>query len=288
LLFKIKNTANDLNIKNARLNYDLAKSNYDGNANLLKEIEEQLSIAQLKLENDSLLYTKQQRLWKKGVGAENTLQNLKLTYEVSQREVESLTNQYKRTKIELNNQLKISKNQIDRAVVSKQDFIVKSQMDGIVFEVKKEVGEAVMPQEPLAVIGSENSFKIDLLIDEEDIAKIQIGQKVIIRLEAYEGQVFEAKITKIAPKMDSRTQTFLVESQFVTLPKRLYMGLSGEANVIISEKANTLLIPKEYLINGNKVMTPDGEVEVKVGLESLEQIEVLSPIDTSSRLIKPE
>ncbi|MEM0994999.1 MAG: efflux RND transporter periplasmic adaptor subunit [Bacteroidota bacterium] len=288
LLFSIKSTASELNVQNAKLNYELLDANYQGQSNVLRELEKQLEIAYLKLANDSSLYAKQKRLWEQGIGAENEVQNRKLAYEVAQREIKSLQNQYQRTKTELGNQLKISRNQIQQASSNKGDFYINSQMDGTAFEVYKEVGETVTPQQALALIGSQNDFIIELSVDEEDIAKISLGQKVLIRLEAYQGQTFEARVSKISPKMDSRTQTFLVESTFVDLPKRLYMGLSGEANIIIAEKKNALLLSKAYLIDGNKVLTEDGEVVVSIGLQSLDQVEILSPIDTSTVILQPE
>lgn len=288
LLFRIKNTAGTLNVENAQLNYDLIKAQYDGTATVLRELEKQIEIAQLKLENDSIFYFKQKRLWDKGIGTENDLEQRKLAYEVSKREIKSLNNQYNRTETDIANQLKISKNQVDRAQVNNSEFVVESKLSGVVYEVKKEIGESVLPQEPLAIIGSNDAFVIELLVDEQDIGRITLGQKTLITLEAYSNQVFEAQVTKIAPKMDTRTQTFLVEAEFLELPKQLYMGLSGEANVVVNERKNAVVIPLNYLVQENKVLTPDGEVTVKTGLRSLDRVEILSPIDTSTILLKPE
>lgn len=288
VLFKIKSTASDLNIENAQLNYQLLKDNFQGEANVLQELQKQLEIVVLKLRNDSLLYTKQQRLWEQGIGAQNDLQNRKLAYDVSQREYNTLLNQIQRTEAESNNQLKIAQNQIQQASVTKQDFTIESKMNGVVYEVAKELGELVLPQQPLAVIGSNDDFIIELLVDERDISKIQINQKVLIRLDAQKSELFEATITKIAPKVESRTQTFVVESRFTKAPTRLYMGLSGEANIIIAQKQKALTIPLAYLMNGNRVLTKQGEIPIETGLRSLDKVEVLSSLDTATIILKPQ
>lgn len=72
-LFVIKNAASDVNLEAAQLNYELIKSNYKGQANVLKELEQQIEIAQLKLANNKMLLTKQENLWAKGIGSENEL-----------------------------------------------------------------------------------------------------------------------------------------------------------------------------------------------------------------------
>jgi HlyD family secretion protein len=139
----------------------------------------------------------------------------------------------------------------------------------------------------LASIGSANNFIIELLVDEVDIVRISKNQEVIITLDAYNGAVFNGKISKIYPKKDERNQTFKVEAVFNNPPKVLYPGLSGEANIIIAKKENVLTIPKEYLIENNKVKTDDGIITISTGLQNMEYIEVLSGITKNTSIYKP-
>ncbi len=288
VLFKIKSIASDLNVENAQLNYQLLSDNFRGEANVLKELQKQLEVVGLKLRNDSLLYAKQSRLWEQGIGAQNDLQNRQLAYEISQREYNTLLNQIQRMQVESNNQLRIAQNQVQRASVTKQDFTIASKLDGVVYEVAKELGELVLPQQPLAIIGTNDDFIIELLVDERDISKVALHQKVLIRLDAQKSELFEATITKIAPKVESRTQTFVVESRFTKAPTRLYMGLSGEANIVIAQKQKALTIPLAYLTTSNTVLTEQGEIRVETGLRSLDKIEVLSALDTAMVILKPQ
>ncbi|MEQ9581715.1 MAG: efflux transporter periplasmic adaptor subunit, partial [Arenibacter sp.] len=68
----------------------------------------------------------------------------------------------------------------------------------------------------------------------------------------------------------------------------LYPGLAGEGNIIISEKENVLTIPKEFLLEGNKVKTQDGLVEVVTGLQNLERVEIINGIIETTEILKPE
>jgi multidrug efflux pump subunit AcrA (membrane-fusion protein) len=140
----------------------------------------------------------------------------------------------------------------------------------------------------LASIGSATDFIIELLIDEVDIARVKKGQKVLVNLDAYGDQIFEAKVTKIYPRKEQRTQTFKVEALFENAPEILYPGLSGEGNIVISERENTLIIPYDYLIDGNKVQTENGLKEIEIGLKTIENVEIISGIDTSMVILKPE
>ncbi|MBT8271930.1 MAG: HlyD family secretion protein, partial [Bacteroidia bacterium] len=152
----------------------------------------------------------------------------------------------------------------------------------------KNPGELITTMEPLAMLGSATDFIIELLVDEADIVKISAGQRVLITLDAYSGEVFEAEISRILPNKDQRNQTFTVEAIFKLPPETLYPGLSGEANIITRTKENVLTIPRNYLINGEQVETEEGLLTLELGIENLDLVEVISGIDEETIIYKPE
>jgi len=242
---------------------------------------------ELKYQNDSINYERQKGLWSKNVGSKADLDSRKLQFESSKQQLNSIKNKYLRTQNELRQQVKQAENNYQSSLFQTKDFTVKSNLNGVVYSINKNVGELISPQQPIATIGSKTNFIAELLIDEVDIARVELNQKVIISLEAYKNQVFEAKVTKIYPQKNERSQTFKIEALFVKMPEKLYPGLSGESNIVISEKQNCLTIPKAYYNNG-KVLTDNGEVEVKIGLESLGQFEIISGLDSTTNIYLPK
>lgn len=289
---QIKNTLPQVNIEKAQLNTRLATQNYERQTDVLQSIEDEIQAAQLKLQTDSLNYYRQKKLWNQNIGSQVQFENKKLAYELSVNTLLALRNAYRRNKSEMKNQLatqvKLAESSLKSSKVSNNDFVIRSNIYGKVYEVFKNTGESVLVQEPLATIGAANQFIIEMEVDEVDIAQLQIGQKVLLNLDAYSQEVFEANISKIYPKKEVRTQTFKVESIFRNPPQRLYAGLSGEANIIISQKEKIMTIPLSYLWENNKVKTEDGLISIKTGLRDMEKVEVISGIDTNTYLIKPE
>jgi len=92
-------------------------------------------------------------------------------------------------------------------------------MNGVVFSISKNKGELVSPQMPIAVIGNPEAFVLEMQVDENDILQLSLGQRIIVRLDSYKNEVFEAAITKIYPYMNERSKTFLVEAKFSKAPK---------------------------------------------------------------------
>ncbi|MBT8183424.1 MAG: HlyD family efflux transporter periplasmic adaptor subunit [Eudoraea sp.] len=287
-ILQIINTRPKLNTENARLALQLAEENYKGSSAVLKNIKDQIEAAELSLANDSINYYRQKNLWDQQIGSKVEYDNRKLAYELSQKNLNSLINQYERSSNELRTQMEQASNNFRDAQESTKDFTVSSKINGRVYALFKNPGEIVTTLEPLASIGSKDVFISELLVDEVDIVKLGLGQKAIIALDAYPDEVFEAEVTKIYPKKDERSQTFRVEALFLSPPEKLYPGLSGEGNIIIDQRQEVLTIPKGFLIEGNKVQTEDGLVEVELGLQNLEEVEVLSGITENTYILMPE
>ncbi len=287
-LFQIFKKTLDLNRENAKLNLQQAQEDYSGNAAVLSGLEKELQTAQLKFQNDSTNFMRQKRLWEQQIGSQAEFEFKKLNYEAAANVLEQLQNQYQRTRNDLQNRLRQADNNYRSAIVNTKDFTISSKINGRVYAIYRNEGEIITVQQPLASVGSPDIFVIDLLVDEVDIVKLETGQKVLINLDAYSGTLFEGRIDKIYPKKDERTQTFKVEAVFDTAPKVLYPGLAGEANIIVAEKQNTITIPLEYLTEDNGVQTDNGLKEVVTGKRNMEEVEILSGIDVTTNIYRPE
>ena len=284
---QIINTVPKLNTENARLNPELAKKNYLGKDAVLKGLRERIEAAELQLYNDSLNFNRQRNLWEQNIGSQTQYDNKKLAYELSSNNVKSLRTSYDQTRNDLETKYRQAMNSYKNSANTTRDFAIESKINGTVYALYKNPGEIINTMEPLASVGSSNVFVVEMLVDEVDIVKIELGQKALITLDAYPSEVFETRINKIYPKKDDRSQTFKIEAAFVTPPDKLYPGLSNEGNIIIQQKEDALVIPKAYLIGNNKVETENGEVEITLGLQNFQYAEVLSGINNTTYLLKP-
>lgn len=287
-IVQIINTSPKLTAENAKLTYQLAQENYIGNAAIIKSVEKELKNATLKHRDDSINYFRQKNLWEQEIGSKAQFDAKRLAFELSSNALAIAKENYNRTKNELRTQVNQANNTYKNTLINSKDFTIVSQINGKVYALNKNPGEMVTTMEPIAIIGSATIFIVEMLVDEVDIVKIKEGQKVLITLDAYGTEVFNAKVSKIYPQKDERNQTFLVEARFEKSPEKLYPGLSGEANIVVNTKENVLTIPREYLVNGSKVQTKEGLVDVVVGLQNLEAIEIISGINSDTWIYKPE
>jgi hypothetical protein len=78
---------------------------------------------------------------------------------------------------------------------------------------------------------------------------------------------------------DEPSQSFIVKVQFVEKPDFTVNGTQLEANILIGEKKNTLLIPRNYVSFGNKVQLKRCKRfknVIETGIVSTEYVEVLN------------
>jgi len=287
-ILQIINTSPELNKENAKLTLQLAQENYSGTSGILNSIADEIQAAKLQQKNDSINYFRQKKLWDQNIGSKLEYDNKKLAYELSQNRLGLLKKKYEQTENELETHLRQAENNYKTSLTTSNDFTITSKIDGKIYALYKNPGEIVNTLEPVAAVGRSDKFVVELLVDEVDIVKLSIGQKVFITLDSYGSKVFEGTLDKIYPRKDERSQTFKVEALFNKPPETLYPGLSGEGNIIIAEKKQTLTIPKTYLVDESTVITDEGETKVTTGLQNMVLVEILGGINENTAIYKPE
>jgi HlyD family secretion protein len=88
---------------------------------------------------------------------------------------------------------------------------VRATADGTVLQVAARAGETVAPSPELAlvVMGDLSALRVRAEVEERDVNKVRLGQKVVLRSDAYPGRDFAGTVTVIGqslapPRLPSR------------------------------------------------------------------------------------
>ncbi|MDX5438791.1 MAG: efflux RND transporter periplasmic adaptor subunit, partial [Pontibacter sp.] len=263
-LMRVENEAAQLSTESARIAAEYAS--LTANEEKLKDLEATINLARTKMQNDSLLLVRQRNLWANNIGTKVELEQKELNYKNAVTVYRSARLRYQDLHKQLDLAARQARKNLEISQSRSDDYTVRSEARGKVYSVLKEEGEMVNPQSPVAVIGDADDFIVELQVDEYDIAKVKPGQRVLLNLDSYKGEVFEAEVYKINPSMNQRTRSFTVEASFTKRPPELYPNLTTEANIVIQSKKDALLIPREYLQEGDYVLKEDEQkVKVKTG-----------------------
>jgi multidrug efflux pump subunit AcrA (membrane-fusion protein) len=126
-------------------------------------------------------------------------------------------------------------------------------------------------------------------VNEDDIPRVRVGQKALLRSEGFSGQTLQASVADITPKGDPVAKTFRV---YLALPDDtpLRIGMSVEANIVVREASEALLVPSEAIING-AVFRINGDklsrVQIKTGIRGTRMVEAQSGIEDGARIASP-
>ena len=286
-LFELESDKAQLNTENARLAYQLSLESSRYIQDKIAEMEMKVQSSKDKLTLDESIYNRNKNIRNQGGISEVDFERVDLAYKSSKINFESTKKQLAQLKAQLRNDQ--SRNSVNLKInqKSQSDFSVKSAFSGKLFDVLVKEGTLVTPQTPLAIIGQENSYLLELEVDENDMVRVRTGQKVLVTMDSYKAQVFDAVIDKIYPIMNERSRTFKIEAHFVRPPEKLYPNLTAEANIIIQIKKNAITIPKAYLIQGKYVLVnKDEKRQVKTGLSDYQKVEILSGLTAVETIYK--
>lgn len=286
-LISIRNEVNTINTGIAKNQLELARQHADENGSMLSAIRQEVAIAKTRYELDSLNFVRASELMKQNAISRQAFDQARTTFDIAaqnyRKAKDNLSNTRNRLRIELLN----AQRQVEALESVQKDYDILSAIDGKVYDVLPKPGDLVSSQTVLLDMGDSSHFEVELAVDETDISLLQNGQSVVYSIDAYRGKFFKGRVEEIFPKVNSLSKTSRIKASFENPDDiALYSGMSVEANILIREVKNALVIPKELVKDGNKVKVK-GEDQlrtIKTGAEDLQFVEVLEGITEKDQL----
>lgn len=162
-----------------------------------------------------------------------------------------------------------------------QDAYLFTPIAGIVTRAPFVAGQNVSVSDVIVQVVDFSQVYFDTEIDESDIGKISLGQKAEVTLDAYPDKVSEGTVDQIIPQTETTSSGATVVKVRIKLTDPeiiLINGLSGQAEILLSEAKDALTIPIEALGEGNMVTVQNekGQQKVKVvpGIQSDTDVEI--------------
>jgi multidrug resistance efflux pump len=153
----------------------------------------------------------------------------------------------------LNVALQNAESQVAEAQTNLENYFIRSQSNGTVFQTYKEEGETVKPNDMMALLGESSQRTIKLAVDQQDIDKIEPGQQVLLKTDITGNNIYHAVISRLYPVMNEVDQTFRVDAKFNDSMQQAFIHSSVEANIIIRQKNKALVIPRIAMIANDSV-----------------------------------
>lgn len=260
------------------------------NAPLVRELKMRLDASLSRLHNDSVQHARYSKLYQQDAISASSYDRQRLQFDIARKEVASLQQQLEQQRLNAALQLQQANNQVLLARTSQQNGVVKSRGDGVVYEIYRKTGDIVHPTQPIALVGRGNMVA-RLLVDEDDLERVRIGQQVIIKMDAFPGQTFTGTLQRIYPILNRVEQSFRVDVHFDEMPAAILYGLNVEANIVVKKDEPAIVIPRTALLKGDSVLVKRGKtvgkVKVETGITDEKWVQVVAGIDTTTIILMP-
>ena len=168
--------------------------------------------------------------------------------------------------------LELAQKQLDEATLI-------APFDGMVASVDADEGDTVLTTTTIIHLIDLTSIELNTEVDEIDIPEVKLGQRAIIEIDALPALQLEGEVTSISSLATEEGGVVLYEVTIgfnVPEGSGLRVGMSAEADIVINERNNVLLVPDRAIkqdSEGNSV------IEVMVGKEVQERPVVIGISD---------
>jgi RND family efflux transporter MFP subunit len=187
-------------------------------------------------------------------------------------------------------ELDAAQSALKRAQAQKDYNLLVAPADGTVLRRDGEVGQFIPPGQAVFTLACCAPLRVSAEVDEEDIARVIVGQKVTMRSDALPKKLFDGEVAEITPKGDPVARSYRVRVRFSDISSLassgLRPGMTMDANLIVSRRERALLVPNTA-IHAGKVWVVENdrlhERAVQVGVPGVERSEIsggLSDQDT--------
>lgn len=181
------------------------------------------------------------------------------------------------------------------AGIDEHEVLVRSPMTGLVVGLDARPGTVVLVGAPLVSVSRTTSLVLQMQLPERAMAAVDSGATIGFAVSAFPGERFEARVTRVAPTLDSTTRTLAVMAQVVAA-SRLRAEMYASAELLGPPNGTVLSVPANAVqsFDGDTVVITarprdDGveleAVRVRVGRRTTERAEVLGGLVAGTPVI---
>jgi len=288
-LVKLQNQPNEANLRIARNQLDLARKNAAPDSDLLKQLRQQVENSRVVFLQDSVEVERYRQLHQDSIVTRQDFERIQLQFQTSLNNYRIAESKLRETRDRLQIELDNARNNYQAQESMTGDYTILSAIDGRVYDIIPKEGELIAGNRPIMAIGSTDQFETELQVDETDIVMVKKGQPVHYELDAIEDTVLSGVVTLIYPRINTIERTAKVIASIDPLEFSLYPGMALEANIVVNEKENVLVLPVTFINEDNEVILEDGSLHrVETGIRDLNNVEIVSGLEEGQIVLKPE
>ncbi|WP_456671886.1 MULTISPECIES: efflux RND transporter periplasmic adaptor subunit [unclassified Bradyrhizobium] len=152
--------------------------------------------------------------------------------------------------------------------------LVRAPFSGDLGVRKVEVGQYLTAGTAIVSLTDLSELWANFTVTEKDSGNLKVGQPVRLKVDAYPGRTFDAKITTIEPQISTDTRNIRVQATISNPEKILKPGMFVTTTVVLPDKPAVVTVPEtavDYTLYGDSVfvITEKKEEDGKTSLNAV-------------------
>lgn len=176
-----------------------------------------------------------------------------------------------------------------------------SPLSGTVLVRLADPGDLIQPGQEVLQLGDLSEIHVIVQVADRDRGQIQVGQPADIQFDAFPGQTFSGRVTRISPVADATARLIPIEITLSNPGQLIGSGLIARVNFAAAGTQQAIRVPQSALALGEAENTEDSNTlfilvendnqataqprQVTVGDRSNGQIEILSGLEAGEPYI---
>jgi RND family efflux transporter MFP subunit len=175
-----------------------------------------------------------------------------------------------------------------RRARSQREFTaLRAPADGMIIRRDGEIGQYLAAGQALFTMSCCAPLRVSVDVDEEDIVRVHVGQKVVLRADALPGRVLDGTVAQVTPKGDPVARSYRVRIRLADATQ-LQVGMTVDANLVVAERPQALLVPSAAVQGGAVWVVCDGRLHrqpVRTGVLGTERTEIREGLEPDAHVV---
>lgn len=272
-------------------------------------LSDEVQQAQARIDLAKENYRRDAKLFEEKIGSEKQMQTSLADLEVAKsqfktaKEKQDLTIKALRTKLRLTMEplrqrlqmLGESDESIEEMLRSGQTISnapVRSARAGVITVVNASPGQSIDPSVKLFTVSDLNRVWATAQVYEDDMGRIKLGQKVMVRVPAFRSDVFQGNLDFIGNSVDPRTRTLPVRAEIANPNIRLKPDMYADLIIQMGTPTMAVLMPSDAVVerSGHSIVFAEVQggfqpIRVDVGRNFGDFVEIVDGVTPGHRVV---
>jgi RND family efflux transporter MFP subunit len=137
---------------------------------------------------------------------------------------------------------------LEELKITLANTIIASPVDGFVGKRFLDPGASVGPNSPVASVVDIRTVRMVANLVERDSKRVPPGTNAAVEVDAFPGEKFQGRVSRVAPVFDPATRTAEMEIEIPNSNYRLKPGMYARVQLTVDSNANALTVPRNALV----------------------------------------